>query len=178
MRRRVVFYSSLAALVLVVAFSVFLATRHTVTDATSSPSPLLGKPAPAVKGISLSGTMVNLSSYRGHVVVLNFWASWCPPCKQEAPELSTFAWQQRIGGARVLGVVFNDSVSSAKSFSTYYGSLYPSIAVDTNGSIANSYGVTSPPTTFIINRHGRVVAELLGATTVRQLTAIVNKVTS
>jgi cytochrome c biogenesis protein CcmG/thiol:disulfide interchange protein DsbE len=178
MKRRVVLLGSLSALVLVVAFSVFLATRHTVTDATSSPSPLLGKPAPAVRGVSLSGKKVSLVSDRGHVVVLNFWASWCQPCKQEAPELSSFAWQQRNGGARVVGVVFNDSVSAAKSFNAYYGSLYPSVAQDTNGSIANSYGVTSPPTTFIIDRHGRVVAELLGATTDRQLTAVVDKITS
>jgi len=164
-------------LVVVVALSIFLATRHTVSDATNAPSPLLGKIAPTASGTTLDGAHLSLASDLGSVVVLTFWASWCEPCQQEAPDLSTFAFQQQHGGAKVLGVVFNDPVSSAKNFQRYYGSLYPSI-IDPNGTIANEYGVTAPPTTFIINRHGRVVAELLGATTARQLTAVVDRVSS
>jgi peroxiredoxin len=71
-------------------------------------------------------------------------------------------------GVKVIGVVFDDTVAAAKSFQTHYGSLYPSI-VDPNGSIANRYGVISPPTTFVINAKGRVVTVLFGAVSASQL---------
>jgi len=173
--KRTVLITSLVLLVVIVAFSVLLATRPQVNSATSTPSPLLGKLAPTFSAPELGGGTFSLAQDRGHVVVLNFWSSWCTPCKQEAPELSTYAYQAASQGVDVVGVVFNDTVSSATSFAHFYGSLYPSV-VDTNGAIANSYGITAPPTTFIINAQGRVAATLIGATTAKQLTAVVDKV--
>lgn len=175
--KRTVLITSLALLVVVVAFSILLATRPQVNSATAEPSPLLGKVAPAFSAPELGGGSLSLASDRGHVVVLNFWSSWCTPCKEEAPELSTYAYEAKSQGVDVVGVVFNDTVASAKSFAAYYGSLYPSV-IDANGSIANSYGVTAPPTTFIINQQGLVAATLIGATTAKQLTAVVDKVLS
>jgi len=107
--------------------------------------------------------------------VVNFFASWCGPCQQEEPNLITFAWQQRLKGVKVLGVVFNDTVGAAKSFDAKYGTLYPSID-DPNGTIAFHYGVTSPPSTFVIDTHGRVVAEAARSVTVAQLNNVVARV--
>jgi cytochrome c biogenesis protein CcmG, thiol:disulfide interchange protein DsbE len=180
--RRPVLLVALAVLVVVAAFSVLLATRQPVTDATSAPSPLLGHLAPSATGVALvpnlsAGVPVatDLARERGKIVVLNFWSSWCGPCKVEAPELTSFAWRERDRGVVVMGVVFNDSVAAAAAFDRYYGVSYQSI-VDPGGVIANRFGVTSPPTTFVIDRRGRVAATLLGATSAAQLADVVARI--
>lgn len=173
--KRTVMISSLVALVIVIAFSIFLGTRQPVGPASAVQTPLRGKIAPAFSGQELTGGHLSLKSDRGDIVILNFWASWCGPCVEEAPNLSTFAWQERHDGVKVIGVVFYDTVSAATGFEKYYGSLYPSI-IDPGGQIANSYGVTAPPTTFVINQKGRVVLSLVGSLSTKQLIQVVDRV--
>jgi cytochrome c biogenesis protein CcmG/thiol:disulfide interchange protein DsbE len=175
MKHRSITIISVVVLALVVALSGFLATRHPARSASAVDSPLLGRTAPAFTASTLEGHPLSLASYRGDVVVLTFWSSWCNPCLQEAPELTTFSWQNRLRPVRVVGVVFNDSVASASTFENRYGSLYPSV-VDGDGQIANNYGVTQPPTTFIINPNGVVAATLVGATSAAQLASVVHRV--
>ena len=154
--------AALAVAVVVGALVAVLATRPSASSTTTA-SPLLGKPAPEVSGPALTGGPVDLSSLRGRFVVVNFFASWCPPCQVEEPELVQFAFQHRAADdARVLGVVFADSSASAARFLASTGAVWASVA-DPGGQVALAYGVRGPPETFVVAPDGRVVARLLGA---------------
>jgi cytochrome c biogenesis protein CcmG/thiol:disulfide interchange protein DsbE len=159
-------------LVALAAVGIVLATR-TPQEATAVQSPLLGKIAPQLTGTDLStGGHVDLAARRGHYVVVNFFASWCVPCQQEAPDLSRFSYQQThtAGGADMVSVVFHDTTAAAHSFLVSNGDLWSAVS-DPGGAIAQRYGVTSPPTTFVIDPSGRVSAALVGPATESNLDA-------
>lgn len=156
-----------AMLVALVAFAVVAATRPSV-QATEIQSPLVGHRAPAITGTTLSGKQFSLSSERGHYVYVNFFASWCPPCQQEEPALIDFAFRQKHHGARMVSVVFNDTISDARRFVTNWGVRWP-VVPDNEGTVANRYGVASPPMTFLIDPAGTVAGTWMGPVTVAQL---------
>jgi cytochrome c biogenesis protein CcmG/thiol:disulfide interchange protein DsbE len=105
----------------------------------------------------------SLADYRGQVVVLNFWASWCDPCKAEAPELERVHKQlQRSKDGTVLGVTFRDATRDSQAFMKEFGLTYPSIR-DVDGKLAQEYGTRALPETFVLDREGRVVAMSRGA---------------
>jgi len=113
---------------------------------------------PLLKG---NGT-VSLDSLRGKVVVLNLWASWCPPCRQEAPTMASL--QNRISplGAEVLGVTWNDAAPDSDAFIARTGLNYAQ-ARDVGGAFAKAYGTKGLPETFVINPEGKVTAMRRGA---------------
>jgi cytochrome c biogenesis protein CcmG/thiol:disulfide interchange protein DsbE len=155
-----------AVLLVLVVVGIVLATR-TPQEATAVSSPLLGRAAPAFAGRDLTtGAPVSLAALRGHYVIVNFFASWCTPCQQEAPDLSRVDYVQShsAGGADMVSIVFHDSNGSARSFLRTNGDLWPAIG-DPGGTIADHYGVTGPPTTFVIDPAGRVTAMLQGPAT-------------
>jgi len=105
---------------------------------------------------------LTLSSLRGRAVVLNFWASWCIPCKEEAPFLDQVWRGHRDRGLVVVGVDANDFRSDARSFMRTYGLTFP-VVYDGPGKTLGRYGVTGFPETFVLDREGRVVDAFIGA---------------
>jgi thiol-disulfide isomerase/thioredoxin len=112
---------------------------------------------------------ISPADLRGWPVVVNFWASWCIPCKQEAPEVERI-WQSfRSKGVVVVGVDTKDFSGDARSFMRHYGLTYP-IVRDGDGSLWGPYGVTGVPETRVIDRNGKYVGtQFYGATTATDL---------
>jgi cytochrome c biogenesis protein CcmG/thiol:disulfide interchange protein DsbE len=121
----------------------------------------IGKSAPnfTLKRIDEPGTL-QLASLRGKVVVLNFWASWCYPCKQEAPALAAAA-KRWPGKVVVLGVDVNDFAGDARKFARKYGLSYP-LVHDNHNVTSPKYGISLLPETFFIDRHGKVIVHVPG----------------
>ena len=114
------------------------------------------------------GQMLSLSELRGRPVVLNFWASWCDPCKREAPILEG-AWRAgRSQGAVVLGVDVQDLSGNAKAFIEKYGQTYPHVRDKTDDTY-RAYGLTGVPETFFIDRRGRVRVHWIGEINTEQV---------
>jgi cytochrome c biogenesis protein CcmG, thiol:disulfide interchange protein DsbE len=108
------------------------------------------------------GTL-QLASLRGKAVVLNFWASWCYPCNQEAPALEK-AWKERDGRVVVLGVDVNDFSGDARKFMRKHKLTYP-VVHDNKNVTSPDYGLTGLPETFFLDRNGRVVGHIAGQVT-------------
>jgi len=135
------------------------------TNPREIPTPLLGKPAAAFALSSFSGAPFNLEHYRGRVVMLNFWASWCrPACYEEAPTLERVWTEYKDKGVVVLGVDVQDNDEAARKFLAQFGHTFPN-APDPGGRVAIDYGVYGVPETFFIDRQGRVRFKQVGALT-------------
>ena len=107
------------------------------------------------------GSPVSLAGYRGRAVVVNFWASDCIPCKKEMPRLQAASKRWMHHPVAVVGVDVLDSRAAARDFARSHGVTY-AIGVDPLGDIASRYGVAYTPTTFFVDRRGRIVKRILG----------------
>ncbi len=136
--------------------------------------------APAFIATTLTGSTLSFSSYRGKVVVLNFWGSWCVPCREEASTLSAVAAQYQPSGVSFLGVDVRDTTASAEAFANRFHIGYPSVS-DPSSVITLDFTAVVPiagtPTTLVIDRTGRVAGAVFGMATYPELTAILAKVT-
>ena len=152
------------AVVLVLAGITAWRVYDAVHEGNAAPTPAPGTAVPApplnLPRLNAPGTL-SLSGLRGRVVALNFWASWCLPCRDEAPLLERTWQQNRAKGLVVLGVDANDVSSDARAFVRKHGLTYPMLH-DGAGTLLGRWGVPGLPTTFVVDRRGRVVAKVLG----------------
>jgi thiol-disulfide isomerase/thioredoxin len=118
---------------------------------------------------------LSLNEYRGRVLVVNFWASWCAPCRREAPQLARFASRLDASRAVLVGVDVNDSRSAALGFLRRFR-LHDPNGADPDRVLATRYQTPGLPTTVIIDQRGRVAARLLGPQTAGSLRTIVDAV--
>jgi peroxiredoxin len=174
-RRRLALFTATAATVavLLAAWGVHLA------DATGSGLPAVGQVIPAaqrpmapdISGTTLTGQHLDTRSWRGHVIVVNFWGAWCAPCRREAPLLARVSRDTRVLGVRFLGIDIREDPFAGLAFEQHYSIPYPSIS-DPDGLIAAQFGTDAPvatPSTYIIDARGRIAWAWFGATSYDQL---------
>ena len=123
-------------------------------------------PLPAVSGRRLAGGKLSLAADRGHVIVLNFWGSWCSVCQQEAPALAVAAQQFTPSGVRFVGVDVADNSASARAYMQHHGLRYPGLS-DPGDRIALEFNrlipITALPSTLVISPDGRIAGRVIGA---------------
>lgn len=153
-------------IVLVLSCGILLAGASVATPTTPHSSG--SKVAPAFVKSDLHGKKVSLASYRGHVVLLNFWATWCAPCLSEMPRF--VAWQNTYGsqGLQVIGVSMDDDAASAQKMDQKLQLNYPVVMGDEK--LGDLYGgVMGLPITFLIDRSGKIRYRHQGLTDLKQI---------
>jgi thiol-disulfide isomerase/thioredoxin len=131
-------------------------------DATVAPAPDAElSQAPPLEGTDpITGKHVSLADFKGKPVVINIWASWCPPCADEAPDLARFA--EKHPEAQLIGIDIRDTKEGARAFYRRFGWRHPSID-DPSGSKAQSLGIQGQPITYFLNARHEIVDRILGA---------------
>ena len=167
-RGRAALVTSVAVGLVLAALIAVLATGEPSTSRLGD-SPLLGRRAPGITGASLlSGEAFDLADERGRWVVVNFFATWCVPCREEHPDLVRFAAaHEEPDDARVVSVVFSDQPADVERFFAERGGAW-AVVDDTTG-IVPAWGVTGVPESYLVDPGGFVVAKIVGGVTAEGL---------
>jgi peroxiredoxin len=163
-KRPVILWAVMAVVALLMGYRLYekngdtavASESHTLPPAT----PTANDEAPAFSLPDLSGHTVSLSDFGGKVVILDFWATWCPPCKREIPDFISLQNEYGPKGLQVVGVAL-DEADKVRAFAKANGMNYP-VAIG-NDNVAAAYGgISGIPTTYVLNRQGRIVARFEG----------------
>jgi cytochrome c biogenesis protein CcmG, thiol:disulfide interchange protein DsbE len=173
-RRRLIVLTPLLAFL---ALTALFMLRLNSGDPSRIPSALIGHPAPPttlppLPGLARGGEPVpgiEAARFGGVVTVLNVWASWCVPCREEAPLLLELATDRRI---RVIGINYKDQADNARRFLGRYGNPFAANGVDSKGRTAIEWGVYGVPETFVVDRDGRIAFKLIGPITPDNLSKV------
>lgn len=137
--------------------------------------------APELAGQTLDGDTLDVADFGDDVVVLNLWASWCPPCRAEAPALQEVYTDFRSQGVQFVGLNSKDQEAAAVAFEKNFGITYPSLVDDTGElqlAFYDSVPASSIPWTLVIDRDGLIAARILGPSTYSELSDLVDEVAS
>jgi thiol-disulfide isomerase/thioredoxin len=176
----------LSGAVAVAATGLLAAGAEHLIGAKAAGLPIVGqvipvpqRPAgPGISGTTLTGQHLNIASWRGGTVVINFWGSWCVPCRKEAPVLARVARDTSSLGVHFAGIDIREQAVAGLAFERRYRIPYPSIS-DPNDLIAVRFGAAAPvatPSTYILDARGRIAWAYFGATTYSQLELAVTEV--
>lgn len=147
---------------LVISLLTYALLAHPVSP------PQSGELVPGFSLTSLNGGNMELTSLRGKVIVINFFASWCDPCRQEAPDIEKTWREYRDRGVQFFGIAYKDAASKAQAFLEEFNVTYP-YAAESSNSTARSFGVTGVPETFVVDREGRLYHHYIGPVTSAEL---------
>lgn len=145
-------------------------------NGASIPAPVVGSPAPPFALAAPDGATVSTADLRGRPVVLNFWATWCAPCRAEMPALQATA-EQFAGAVHVIGVNQGETAEQVTAFATAFGIAYP-LVLDADDAVSRLYRVRALPTTFLIDADGVVRAVIPGAVSAAVLADRLNALVS
>ena len=177
----------LAAVVVVTALAAGVIRLTHLTGARATGLPAVGRvipaaarsPGPDISGTTLTGAPLDLARWRGAPVVVNFWGSWCAPCRAEAPVLARVARDTRRLGVHFAGVDVREGPAAGLAFGRDYRIAYPSLS-DPDNLIAARFGAVAPtatPATYILDARGRIAWAWFGRTYFNQLETAVVQVT-
>jgi signal transduction histidine kinase/thiol-disulfide isomerase/thioredoxin len=161
---------AVTAVVAVCAVAIAAVITIDTTSHRNTPVAEPAAPAFALPSLRDPALMVSLSAYRGHPVIVNFFASWCGPCERETPVLASF-YRASAGSVVIIGVDADDSATAARHFVAHERVAYP-VGFETTPAVTNAYGVSAVgiPETFFLNWRHRIVKRILGDVTMRELT--------
>jgi len=163
-RRRTGLIVSVVVALLAVAFVAVLATSDPASERRSE-SPLVGRTVPALAGETLDGGSFDIDAQRGRWVVVNFFATWCAPCRVEHPELIDFEEAHRAAGdVALVSVVYRDTETAITDFFAENGGEWP-VMLDEDGRAPVDFGVVKVPETYLVDPTGRVAAKFTGGVT-------------
>jgi thiol-disulfide isomerase/thioredoxin len=153
--------AGIAALVVVAAVGGWYALQQPAASGSTSRIAQVGAPAPQIALPVVSGGVSDLAADRGKVVLVNFWATWCEPCKSEMPGLQQLANELHDQPFRLYSVDLQEDADAIQQFEQQYGlELYA--VIDEDGSATRAYGVRALPSTFLIDQHGTLHLQRLG----------------
>lgn len=155
---------------------VFVFANAPVATTQVVNSPLVGRPAPEVVATTIDGDTFDMAELRGQWVVLNVFATWCVPCREEHPHLVRFDTLHRArGDAAVVGLVYDDDAEAVRQFRAEEGGDWPMLT-DPDGRIALSLGVAGVPESFIIGPDGVIAAKVTGGVRLDELEVLLERV--
>lgn len=172
--RRLIALGTVGVLAAALVAGLLLGSRTDETALADTAPAGKRKPAPELEGEWLVGGPVRLADLRGRPALVNVWASWCVPCREEAPELARFDREMR-GRAALVGIDFQDARGDALAFIREFRWRFPNVA-DPSGDLARRYGLVGLPTTFVLDAEGRIVRAMTGAQSFEQLVRAVEEV--
>jgi len=158
LQKRTIYILLIASVAAIGVIVTLMVMRQPTPQQTAIGSLVVGKQAPDFTLPTLNGTEVSLSQFRGQPVLINFWASWCLPCREEMPELVRAYESHKAEGLMILGLnlTYSDSVSDAQAFAEEFNITFP-VLLDEDGAVVERlYRIPGIPTSIFINRDGMI----------------------